>query len=86
MPLATETTHIRVKYLTAVVNVNTKYHSTVVNNSVVQLGPHTRSKSIFDVEPPMMIRVTHVPPDRYMNGNRAKKFASLSPEYIFQYQ
>lgn len=32
------------------------------------------------VEPPIIISVTHVPPDRYIVGNRTSSFPNFSPE------
>ncbi|KAK3018060.1 hypothetical protein RJ639_005185 [Escallonia herrerae] len=43
--------------------VNTKDHSTGVNGFAVQEGAHISSKKLLKVEPPRMIRATHVPPD-----------------------
>ena len=63
-------------------HVKIRYHSTVVGDSTVQVGPHTVEKNIFDVEPPMMIKATHVPPDRYMIGNATSQFASFGPIHV----
>lgn len=64
---------------TTAAHVNTKYHSTFVNGFAEQLWPHNIWKKSFMVEPPMIISATHVPPDRYIIGNRAKIFPILSP-------
>lgn len=62
---------------------NTRYHSTEVNGFAVQGDPHTVWKNIFDVDPPITIRATHVPPERYMIGNVARNFDSLSPAVLY---
>lgn len=99
--LETDSTHVRVQYVTAVVapiretpamefrlgswvkmiaeHTKTMYHSTVDSELALQVVPHTVWKKIFSVLPPIIIRLTQVPPAKYRVGNRASIFPSLSP-------
>lgn len=59
------------------------YHSTVVIESALQARLlHTIWKKIFKVAPPIIIRVTQVPPERYMVGRSVDSFPNLLPETI----
>lgn len=55
------------------------YHSVVDSELALQVVPHTVWKKIFNVLPPIIIRLTQVPPARYRVGNRANIFPNLSP-------
>jgi hypothetical protein len=50
---------------------------------MLHVSPQTIWKNIFMVPPPIIIKVTQVPPDRYMTGKRARSFPSFSPENIY---
>lgn len=61
-------------------HVNTKNHSTVVNDLAPQVDPQTIWKKSFADDPPMTIKATQVPPERYMIGNNPSRFAVRSPK------
>lgn len=61
-------------------DVNTRYHSTVVNGLDVQSGPQTTWKNNFMVSPPIRINAVAVPADKYTVGKRASHTPNLSPE------
>lgn len=60
--------------------VNTRYHSTVVNGLDEQRGPQTIWKNNFMVSPPIRINAVAVPADKYTVGKRASQTPNLSPE------
>ena len=68
---------------TTAADVNTKYHSTIVNGLTVHVAPQIIWKKVLAVDPPMMIAATHVPADRYKMGNIDKTFDSLYPAQIY---
>lgn len=59
--------------------VKTRYHSTVVRGSEVQVGPQTVRKKSFMVSPPTRISAVAVPAERYTVGKRASHKPNLSP-------
>ena len=63
--------------------VKTKNHSAPVSAWALQVFPLSLSQSVlnnsFRVPPPVMISMTHVPPERYITGNSAATFPNLLP-------
>lgn len=57
----------------------TRYHSTSERELVLQVVLQTVWKKILNVLPPIIIRLTQVPPAKYRVGNRASIFPHLSP-------
>lgn len=67
--------------------VKTKNHSAPVSAWALQVFPLSLSQSVlnnsFSVPPPVMISMTHVPPERYITGNSAATFPNLLPTEIY---